>query len=257
LSKILFSLVILLLLLSACAVQTVSGEQMATANRLYEAGQFAEAAAAYQSLADSGVRDGDLYYNLGNAYFKAGDVGRAIVNYRRAQQLLPRDADIAANLQLARAQTVDRLKGEDEGAVIGLLRRLLISSTTLNEMAGITLGLWSVVCLLGIALLLLPRYRRALGWSIAVAAALLVVGMLSIGLRLVEERQPSAVMTTQEIPVRSGPGTDYLNEFTLHAGAEVQVIESRAAWMRIVLPGNLQGWVPADTLELVNEFGHR
>ncbi|HIE11941.1 MAG TPA: hypothetical protein EYP63_00690, partial [Desulfotomaculum sp.] len=72
------------LLLSSCAAPTTSGADMAQANRLYEAGQYAEAAVAYQALVDAGAHDGRLYYNLGNAHYKSGDLGRAVLNYRRA-----------------------------------------------------------------------------------------------------------------------------------------------------------------------------
>ena len=91
-----FTLIALLFFfLVGCTSQTTSGAQVAEGNRLYEAGQFVEAAALYQALADAGAEDGTLYYNLGNACFKAGDLGRAILNYRRAQALLPRDPDVA------------------------------------------------------------------------------------------------------------------------------------------------------------------
>ncbi len=71
-------LLLLLIGLSACAPQTTSGAQVAEANQLYEAGQFVEAIAVYQGLVDAGAEDGTPYYNLGNAYFKAGDlVGRS------------------------------------------------------------------------------------------------------------------------------------------------------------------------------------
>ena len=89
-------------------------EAMVTANRLYEDGQFAQAAQAYQQLADQGFADSALFFNLGNAYFKQGDYGRAILNYRRAEQLAPRDEDIAANLALARAQRVDQFEENGE-----------------------------------------------------------------------------------------------------------------------------------------------
>ena len=75
---------------------------MATAQRLYEQGRYEAAAQIYQQMVDHGFEDSRLFHQLGNAYFKQGDTGRAVLNYRRAEQLAPRDADIEANLQLAR-----------------------------------------------------------------------------------------------------------------------------------------------------------
>jgi hypothetical protein len=248
-SKRLAILVLLLIGLSACASQTASGAQMAEASQLYEAGQFVEAAVAYQALAAAGVQDGTLYYNLGNAYFKAGDLGRAILNYRRAQVLLPRDPDVSANLQLARAQTTDKLEAEDGGALVLFVRRILIEWTTLDEAAAITLGLWALLCALVVTAILWPRGRQVLRYGIAAVAVLLVLGMLSVGIRVSEARSSPAVVVVQSVEIHSGPGVDYLAEFTLHAGAEVRVLEQRDNWARITLPGDLQGWAPSEALE--------
>ncbi len=248
-SKRLAIFILLLAGLVACAPQTTSGAQMAEANQLYETGQFVEAAGAYQVLVDTGVQDGTLYYNLGNAYFKAGDLGHAILNYRRAQVLLPRDPDVDANLQLARTQTTDRLETEDGGVLVSFVRRVLVEWTTLDEAAAITLGLWVLLCALVVTAILWPRGRQVLRYGIAVVAVLLVLGMLSVGIRASEARSAPAVVVAQSVETHSGPGADYLAEFTLHAGAEVRVLERRDGWVRITLPGDLQGWVPKRTIE--------
>jgi len=241
---------ILFLLLVGCAPETTSGAQMLEANRLYEAGQFAEAAALYQTLVDAGVEDGTLYYNLGNAYFKAGDLGHAVLNYCRAQALLPRDPDVVANLRLARAQTLDRLETEDGGGLAGFVRRALVEWTTLDEAAAAALGLWVLECALLVAAILWPRGRRGMRYAIVVVAAFLALGILSVSVRVIREhRSPSAVVVAQEVDVHSGPGEDYVTEFSLHAGTEVHVIEQHGDWSRIALRGDLQGWVPAESIE--------
>jgi tetratricopeptide (TPR) repeat protein len=93
-------------------------DTMAMAHQLYESGQYAKAAEAYQQLVDQGYSDAALFYNLGNAYFKQGDIGRAILNYRRAERLHPRDPDTRANLELARSLAVDQI---EDGNQSGLL----------------------------------------------------------------------------------------------------------------------------------------
>jgi hypothetical protein len=242
-------IVLVFVFITSCTPVAISGAPMTQANRLYETGEFAQAAAAYQTLADSGVADGILYYNLGNAYFKSGDLGRAILNYRRAQRLLPRDADIAANLTLARAQTKDQL-GTEESGLAQVVTRVLIGWTTLNEAAALALGLWIVLCGLFVAKMLWRRWRgmplQIVTIIVAVALALCV---LSVGLRIADAHgRPPGVIVADTVEVHSGPGTDYLTEFSLHAGAEVRVIEARAGWVRIALPGDLQGWVSEESL---------
>ena len=104
--------------LFAETLSATEGEKMQIANDLYEGGQYLQAAQAYQQLVDLGVVDSALFYNLGNAHFKQGDYGQAIVNHRRAQQLAPRDPDVAANLALARAQAVDQFEEAGEAGFL-------------------------------------------------------------------------------------------------------------------------------------------
>ena len=78
----------------------------------------------------------------------------------------------------------------------------------------------------------------------------LALSLLSIGIRVSDVRGSSpAVIVAQAVEVRSGPGEDYLAEFTLHTGAEIRVLERRGDWVRIALPGDLQGWVPGEAME--------
>lgn len=228
--------------------QSMSGTDMAEANQHYENGAYDEAAQRYQAIIDATVADGAVYYNLGNAYFKSGDLGGAILNYRRAQRLLPRDPDVSANLQLARAQTRDRLERDGNG-LAGFVNYVLVGWSTTDEVALVALVFWLLLCGCVVVAIRWQRQRRYLRWIMLVLSVGLVLSVLSLGIRLVDAQQPHAVVVASSIEVRSGPGTDYLIEFSLHTGAEVRVLERRSAWVRIALPGNLQGWVPDGVVE--------
>jgi tetratricopeptide (TPR) repeat protein len=229
-------------------------DRMSGANQLYEGGRYTEAAQAYEQLVDQGLRDSSLYYNLGNAYYKQGDIGRAIVAYLRAEKLAPRDSDVRTNLEVAREQTVDLFDAPADGFLVRLadLARLWSS---LNENAVVALLLW-----FGLTSLLLTRLlgrwdisRRAQPYATALVAALLVIAVLSLGARLYSDSSDrAAVVVADQVDVVSGPGLQYLAEFTLHSGAEADILESRAGWVRLALPGGeLQGWVPAAEVEEV------
>ena len=101
----------------AMAQEPSGPEMMAVANQRFERGEFAEAAQQYEALIGLGYQDAAVYYNLGNAYMEDGDLGRAILNYLRAEELSPRDPDIMANLALARSRTVDQLQAEGDSLV--------------------------------------------------------------------------------------------------------------------------------------------
>jgi len=228
-------------------------EAMAAANQQYEAGRFAEAAAGYEALVNFGLQNSAVYYNLGNTYFKMGDLGRAILNYRRASQLSPRDSDITSNLAIARAQTVDQLETSSGGTLANLVQ-IAEEWLTLQEAALLALALWLVLCILMVLMILLPGRRPAAVMLAAVVGFFLAVGIISMGNRYYTERYyPPAVVVASRVDVTSGPGSSaqYLVEFELHSGAEVSLLESRTGWRRIILSDELQGWVPAEAVEPV------
>jgi tetratricopeptide (TPR) repeat protein len=237
--------------LSATAV-----EKMGTANQLYEAGQIDLAVQAYEQLVNQGVVDSTLFYNLGNAYFRQGDPGRAIFNYRRAQELSPRDPDIKANLALARAQAIDKFEPAGEAGLLGRLGWSVRGWLTLNELAMAVLAGWilfAFLLILYISARAGSAWRRGLRYALTVAAVVLVVGVVSLGSALyLEQNRAEGVVVAAEVDVTSGPGAQYVSEFTLHSGAEVDLIEVRPNWVRLALPGGeLEGWVPANAIEPV------
>lgn len=242
---------------SQAAAQAAALEAMRTANELYEAGQYAQAAQAYEQLASQGFGDGALFYNLGNAQFRQGNLGQAILNYRRAQQYIPRDADIAANLALARSLTADPGQAADGGGILGRIGRAVQSRLTLDEVAMVALGSWIVFVL---SLLLWGSIKRGGAWHrrvgtiSTVLAVLFAVSVLALGSSLyVDSTSSDGVIVAAEVNVTSGPGTQYVTEFTLHSGAEVSLIETQGSWVRLTLPGSeLEGWVPASGIEAIN-----
>ena len=217
-------------------------EAAAATNSLYESGRYLEAALVYEQLIDQGYESGALYYNLGNAYFKQGDLGRAILSYRRAERLYPRDADIRANLEIARAQRIDIF--DDDASATGPVSRL-----TLDELAQITLVVWIALALLAVVLLLAKRraVKRSAAYASVVVGLALLLSAVAMGERWYSESSEHEVVVVAEIvDVVSGPGTTYAEEFTLHSGAEARLLEQRGSWTRLELPGReLQGWVPS------------
>ena len=236
------------------AQESSETDSMLVANQLYERGNFAEALQTYQELVDSGIQESALFYNLGNAYFKQRDIGRALLNYERAARLDPRDDDIQANLKVAREQRNDQYSNV-EASALSQMAIFTRSWLTLNEMALIALGLWLFFTL---ALLIYwnvsaRRLRKPLQYTLLLTFFLLVMALLLLGNRLyIESVRPQAVVVVEEANVLSGPGEQYVTEFTLHSGAEVGLIETRGRWVRLTWQSDqLQGWVPINAVETV------
>jgi tetratricopeptide (TPR) repeat protein len=241
-------------LLLAGSPSASAGEKMHTANQLYETGQIDLAVQAYEQLVGQGVVDSALFYNLGNAYFKQGDPGRAILTYRRAQELAPRDPDIAANLALARAQAMDEFETVEESGLLDQFGQAVRGWFTLDELAMIALAGWILfvfVLILFVSTRARSAWQKALQYALVAAAVVLVVGLLSLGSALhLEQNRSEGVVVAAEVDVTSGPGAQYVTEFTLHSGAEVDLVEVRPNWVRLALPGGeVEGWVPASAIE--------
>ena len=232
--------------------------RMAGANERYERGEYAEAAQQYEALVDRGYGTAAVYFNLGNAYFQDGDLGRAILNYLRAREKSPRDADIRTNLDLARAKTVDRITAE-RGSLIESVSFVGRRWATPSELGVAALLLWTGSGLFIGALLvwrtfLFRRLIRAIAASLTVAT--LASFLILVSMVLANPYDNTGVVIAESVEVVSGPGPQYAEEFTLHSGAQVRLDDSRHGWVRVALPGGeLQGWVPAHALEAVGRMG--
>jgi tetratricopeptide (TPR) repeat protein len=237
------ALMLALLLLALSPVRSLADLSAAAfdaANKLYEEGKFAEAASAYEKLALSGQTSAALCFNLGNALFKSGQIGRAIAAYRKAEQLTPRDPDLRANLQFARNQT------QPPTLTPGRWQRWL-GRLTLNEwtlLAALAVWLW-------LLLLALLQWRPALRRSLRpyIVSLALLAGLLCVvvGAVLRETRfTRTAIVITRDAVVRYGPLAESPTAFTLHDGAELQVLDQKDEWLQVSAGPRRVGWLRRD-----------
>ena len=256
LSAIVFVLGLLALLPAVVLAQAPVSptEAMRVANQNYEEGKFGEAVEVYETMINAGVVDETVYFNLGNAYYKQGDLGRAILNYRRAQLLDPRDSAVAENLTIARLQTLDQIDATNANPLSNLVQ-YVEEWLTLREAAVLALFLWWVVSLFVVVAILSRRLRKTCLWVAAILGIFLLAGIFSMGNRYYNRQTtPEAVVVAAEVDVTSGPGSadQYVIEFNLHSGAEVLITEQRPGWRNIALPGNdFEGWVPVEAVEQI------
>src|SRR5579871_2570851 len=144
---------VLLAVINGFATDITSG--FVSANKLYEEGKFSDAASAYETLIQGGTVSSALYFNLGNAYFKSGQLGRAVAAYRDAQRLSPRDPEVRANLQFVRGQV--------QGPTLSLTGvQRWFTSLSINEWAKLA----AVVFWLWFGLLVLIQFSPALKQSL-------------------------------------------------------------------------------------------
>jgi tetratricopeptide (TPR) repeat protein len=215
----------------------------------YEQGRFLDAILAYEKAEEMGVRNAALYYDLGNAQFKSGNLGMAIASYRRAERLAPRDDLLRANLDYVLSLREDKAVQASWPWPFSMIRSLY-GGLSLNEWFLISVVFYVLLT----ALLLVRQVARAR--PVFLRAALvssLVLLLLSatalVGKVRAERFVRSGVIVAEEIQAMSGPGSDYTEEFELHEGTEVRIEVQRPDWLRISVGGTLRGWVPADGVE--------
>jgi tetratricopeptide (TPR) repeat protein len=234
--KHLFVLLILAGIASARAATNELVSAFDNASRLYGQDRFSEAAQAYEDILKNGLASPALYFNLANARFRSGQVGRAIVSYRRAGLLAPRDPDIRANLQFARNHV--------EGPTLkpGLVERC-VSGLSLNE--------WTVLCAAafwGFLLLLSagqwrPQWRPALRRFQWVAGAALVMLACCVVLAWNAGSVRIAVVVEKDAIVRNGPLDEQSSVCTVHDGAELLVLDEKDGWVQVADGGKRSGWI--------------
>ena len=239
--KTVFVLTILLTGISIGAAQPAA--QFAKANQEYAAGDFKAAMADYEELVRAGQDSPNLFYNLGNAYFRQKDFGRAILNYERALALEPRHPEAQANLRIAR----------DEARALELIptraERWLAFANPNQYAVAAAISFW--IGLFAIAMLIFKRRRSALALSI-LSLSILVISVVAIyELEHGKNGSQLAVVIADNVEARLATADTANRVLTLPAGSEIQIVSRRGDWIYAALPNNLHGWMPATSAEQV------
>ncbi len=202
-----------------------------------------EAALQYETILANGFQNGQIYYNLGNTYYRLGKLGKAIVNYRRARQFIPRNADLDANLKLVKSSTEDKELSNETPIVI---RRIFFWFFLFNQNE-LTMG---AVFLYGILMILLfflivLKYPWLKKIIIGFSAGLFIV-VVSLGVKIyVEQGKDHGVVIATKCHVRYGPGEEYELKFEIHDGAECVIEDEKNGWYKVyVHVGVKQGIEP-------------
>ena len=214
------------------------------ANALYRANRFEEALEKYLQAAGTGSRDWRLFYNLGNAHFKVGKIGEAIVWYERALKHNPRDEDIIANLRFLNRVKKDQ-EPESHGNPVWEFLAGAFSFPTLNELS-VTL---STAVLLLVAFGIWRVWRPDSGWvhrglGIGVFAAVtLACGLWLGGRALHKVGLQEAVIVASQATARSGPDERQTTVLVIHEGTKVRIDRIEGNWALVRLANGLGGWM--------------
>ena len=222
------------------------------AHTAYINGDYRTAAERYEQLLARG-RSAKLYYNLGNAWFKEGRVGRAILFYRRALRLDPGNDDIRYNLSIAQAQTQDDIEAIPAWFLAQWVRDL---RHTMGCTAWSLLSLGALACAAALLLVYLLARRLALRKAgfYGTAAALLLFA-LTTGMAAGQRRElldrSQAVVLASSVAVKSSPDAAATDLFILHEGTSVRIADRLGDWCEVSIADGKKGWLEARTIESV------
>ncbi len=232
------------------ALAQSDADSLRAANAAYESGDYPLATLLYETVITAGAHDGVVYFNLGSSYYQSGDSGRALLNYRRAQNFMPRDLDLNINIARIRAERTD-IQG-DETALPDSLSAMTSSTLTATEFGWLMLALWTLWFVVLLARVLRPNWRSIIIVPLLALGIVLIAGIVLFGSRLyVENYRPAAVVVTPIAQVMSGPGDNYLEHFQIHIATELRILETRGEWIRFILPDGQQGWILGETIEKI------
>ena len=215
-------------------------------NQLYARKDYAGAASAYQQALKAGP-SADVCYNLGNALFKSGRIGPAIVQYRRACYLQPRDTDIGRNLSFARSYRVDKVLTVPDPLTRALDRVFHLLS---RREAALLAAVSFLLAALSLSAWIVRRGTVSI-FGTAVLATLSLFCLITQWAWTGEVGANPAVVVAPEVNALSGPGEEFKQILLLHDGTEVRIRELRGDYLLVQLPGGSGGWIRAEAVERV------
>ncbi len=218
------------------------------ANQFYKNSNYKEAARLYTELTDTGYVSGHIFYNLGNTYFRLGDLGHAILNYERARLLIPRDADLKFNLEYAKDRTRDAVDVPTRPLATIFF---WLDTFSLDELFGIL----SIINALFFAALIL-RLLHKREWTFIALTIVTVIWLVSgssLGVKWYQlVNDPRGVIIADEVNALAGPDSKDSELFKLHVGTIVEIERVEGTWALITISEGKRGWMRKEMIEFLS-----
>lgn len=219
-------------------------------NKAYTENEFEKAISIYEQVVKSGYSASELYYNLGNAYYRNMDYKSAILNYERALLLAPDDEDILTNLDFSRNHIQDRIEEIPKFFLIKWID-LFVNIFSLKT--------WSIIGIIGfilfLTLVILFLFSRTVAirkLAFVLSIFILFFSALSFYSGLVQNKKITknneAIVFTSSVRVKSAPTTSGTDLFIIHEGLKVKVLDSTEGWKEIQLSDGKIGWLPKEAV---------
>lgn len=223
------------------------------ANKHYSDAEYAEAIAKYEQVIETGYESAALYYNLGNSYYKTGELAPAILFYEKAHLLAPNDEDIVFNLELANHHVVDKLEAIPDFFLVQWINNLSLQLSS-NQWGIISMVAFGVGLLLFLIFLYVsvPLVRR---FSFYFSMMLIIVAVVGFVFSSKEAHKltahDTAIIFSPSVTVKSSPDEGGTDLFLLHEGSKVQLNDSIGNWVEVALSNGSKGWISKEAIRVI------
>jgi len=227
--------------------------QFKKANEAYVRKDYSTAIRLYDNLIEQGIKSADLYYNVGNAYYKNGEVSKSILWYERALRLDPSNEDIKHNILYVNQKIIDDMDVMPEFIITTWIRNIygMLSSKG-----------WAIVSVIVcfmlfgvIALMLLSSLSKRRIYLFFTAIVFFMFFGISIAFAFIQYKQSirtdEAIITQLSVVVKSMPDKSGTDLFTVHEGLKVKIEDKVGSWMEVVFPNGNKGWIQRNSVEII------
>lgn len=244
---------VLLLALMAWLPSDAGAITKANADSAYARQQYQQAIKDYEELLHDGV-SAELYYNLGNAYYRTDNITRAVLNYERALLLSPGDGDIRFNLQMARSKTIDKITPESEMFFVTWYHAL-VNIMSVDGWARTALVSFALAIVLALVYLFSARiWVRKVGFfgGLAFIAVFILANLFAYQQRQELVNRTGAIIISSAVPVKSTPSKSGTDLFILHEGTKVEITDgTMRGWKEISVADGKEGWIETSKIEII------
>lgn len=226
---------------------------MKDANNLYQSGQYQKAIEAYESIINTNQEAPELYYNLGNAYYKTGDVPSAILNYERALLLSPGDRDIKYNLEMSRKMVVDKLEAIPQFFLNRWINSIIMTMSS-NAWAWFSIVTFILVLLFALFFFFsISTSLKKLSFSLSIIFLFMSVTTFSFSYSQKQklENRNQAIIFAPSVTIKGSPDDSGTDLFLLHEGTKVKVLETLGEWANIQVSDGNEGWITQSAIRII------
>lgn len=245
---------IIIVLISASNLMAIPNDSLIyKANKEYSEGLYNDAIENYLKVIDNGYESSELYYNIGNSYFKINDMASAILYFEKAKKLSPNNEDIIFNLNVANSKIVDKIETVPELFYIRWWNTFY-KLFSVDTWAKITIFIF-ILTLIFASIFFLSSTKKLKKFSFWIGIILLLLTIFTFGLSsqkyYYSKKYNEAIVFTPTLTVKSSPNKNSVDLFVIHEGAKVLIIDNVDNWYEIRIANGSVGWMPCSAVKRI------